>query len=105
MYDAYHPIRNVAAGAADRAALAQTVTGPICESADVFCTDRSIAECRRGDVLAIGNAGAYGYEMASQYNSRPRPATVVLAGEAEALARRRETLEDVTRLEREVEWL
>jgi len=105
MYDAYHPIRNVAPDAADRPAIAQTVTGPICESADVFCTDRSIAECRRGDALAIGNAGAYGYEMASQYNSRPRPATVVLSGDDEAVARRRETIEDVTRLEREVEWL
>ncbi|SNZ12883.1 diaminopimelate decarboxylase [Natronoarchaeum philippinense] len=105
MYDAYHPIRNVAANAADRPAVAQTVTGPICESADVFCTDRSIAECRRGDMLAIGNAGAYGYEMASQYNSRPRPATVVLDRGQEAVARRRETIDDVTRLEQEVEWL
>ncbi|WP_254522778.1 diaminopimelate decarboxylase [Natrinema caseinilyticum] len=111
MYDAYHPIRNLTADvdtdgvdssdAAVREPIPQTVAGPICESGDVFCSDRDLPASERGDVLAIGNAGAYGYEMASQYNSRPRPASVVLDGDAVFLSRRRETVDDVTRLERE----
>ncbi|WP_137289548.1 diaminopimelate decarboxylase [Natronorubrum halophilum] len=112
MYDASHPIRNLtadvdAAAAASnsetpdngRETIEQTITGPICESGDVFCTDRKLPASERGDVLAIGNAGAYGYEMANQYNSRPRPASVVVDGDEVRLARRRETIDDVTRLE------
>ncbi|OLZ41845.1 diaminopimelate decarboxylase [Natrinema saccharevitans] len=112
MYDAYHPIRNLTAEAGDgsieaengpagRERVPQTVAGPICESGDVFCTDRQLPASKRGDVLAIGNAGAYGYEMANQYNSRPRPASIVLADSEARLARRRETVTDVTRPERE----
>lgn len=101
MYDAYHPIRNLAADADDRDSVDQTVTGPICESSDVFCEDRSLPAADRGDLLALGNAGAYGYEMANQYNSRPRPASVVADDGETRLARRRENLADVTRLERE----
>ncbi|WP_254763133.1 diaminopimelate decarboxylase [Natrinema marinum] len=109
MYDAYHPIRNLTAdaeGAGSSAAegretVPQTVAGPICESGDVFCADRELPASERGDILAIGNAGAYGYEMANQYNSRPRPASVVLEGGEVRLSRRRETVDDVTRAERE----
>ncbi|SIR95796.1 diaminopimelate decarboxylase [Natronorubrum thiooxidans] len=109
MYDAYHPIRNLTAdteadssdGDRSRGTTAQTITGPICESGDVFCTDRELPESERGDLLAIGNAGAYGYEMANQYNSRPRPASVVIEDGTVRLARRRETIDDVTSVERE----
>jgi diaminopimelate decarboxylase len=104
LYEAHHEIDNASAPR-DRPEETVTVAGPICESADVFATDRPIRRPDRGDVLAVGNAGAYGYEMASQYNSRPRPATVVVDGERVALARRRETLADVTRTELEVDWL
>jgi len=111
IYDAHHALRNCSAGgdgrgevrAAEggdgRGEVRATVTGPICESSDVFATDRPLATPRRGDVLAIGNAGAYGYEMASTYNSRPRPASVVLEDDEVALARRREPLSDLTTLE------
>ncbi|ELY44336.1 diaminopimelate decarboxylase [Natronorubrum sulfidifaciens] len=105
MYDAYHPIRNLTADSSDtersREETAQTIAGPICESGDVFCTDRKLPESERGDLLAIGNAGAYGYEMANQYNSRPRPASVVIDDGVARLARRRETIDDVTSVERE----
>ncbi|WP_408959458.1 diaminopimelate decarboxylase [Natrinema sp. 74] len=113
MYDAYHPVRNLTVDAAPdsgtagssaaegRETIPQTVAGPICESGDVFCSDRDLPASERGDLLAIGNAGAYGYEMANQYNSRPRPASVVLDGEDSRLSRRRETVDDVTRVERE----
>lgn len=98
MFDAYHPIRNISAP--DRAPVPSSVGGPCCTSADVFCTDRPIAEPERGDLLAIGNAGAYGYELATQFHSQPRPGEVVIDGESVRVARRRETIDDVTRLER-----
>lgn len=98
MFDAYHPIRNLSGP--DRDPVASSVGGPCCTSADVFCTDRPIASPQRGDVLAIGNAGAYGYELANQFHSQPRPAEVVLRNAAARVSRRRETVDDVTRLER-----
>ncbi|SFR46633.1 diaminopimelate decarboxylase [Halogeometricum limi] len=98
MYDAYHEIRNLSTSENDEA-ISATVAGPICESADVLCENRSLASPRRGHLLAIGNAGAYGYEMASTYNSRPRPAEVALADGTARLVRRRETLTDLTTLE------
>jgi len=96
MYDAYHAIRTLDAseGSAEGPV---TVAGPICETGDTFCDGRDLPIPERGDLLAIGNAGAYGYEMASTYNSRPRPAEVSLAGD---VLRERETLAGVTRLER-----
>ncbi|QGX94047.1 diaminopimelate decarboxylase [Haloplanus rallus] len=96
MYDAYHAIRNLTD---DRPERPVTVAGPVCETADLFCEGRSMPSPRRGDLLAVGNAGAYGYEMASTYNSRPRPAEVVRDGDGTRLARERETIADVTALE------
>ncbi|WP_338739529.1 diaminopimelate decarboxylase [Haloplanus salilacus] len=97
MYDAYHAIRNLAADG--RAELPVTVAGPVCETADLFCEERPLPTPERGDLLALGNAGAYGYEMASTYNSRPRPAEVVLEGGTARLARERESLDALTALE------
>ncbi|QCC48142.1 diaminopimelate decarboxylase [Halobellus limi] len=98
MYDAYHAIANLSAGD-DAEEIDATVAGPICESADVLCEHRPLSRPDRGDVLAVGNAGAYGYEMSSTYNSRPRPAEVALSGTTVRLTRRRETLTDLTSLE------
>ena len=113
MYDAYHPIRNLGGGRSDdgsdapapdeREATPVTVAGPICETGDTLCRDRALADPARGDLLAIGVAGAYGYEMASQYNSRPRPAEVALDDGTATIARRRERLADLTTVERETE--
>ncbi|WP_123621104.1 diaminopimelate decarboxylase [Halorubrum sp. CSM-61] len=110
MYDAYHPIRNLggaegvdgsdAPAPADRSATPVTVAGPICETGDTLCRDRALADPVRGDLLAVGIAGAYGYEMANQYNSRPRPAEVALDDGTAAVVRRRETLGDLTTVER-----
>ncbi|QSG07225.1 diaminopimelate decarboxylase [Halapricum desulfuricans] len=100
MYDAYHEIRTLAPDADERGSVAATIAGPICETADVLGRDRELPGPERGDVLAIGNAGAYGYEMASNYNSRPRPAVVSLEENGRArLAVERETLSELTRLE------
>ncbi|WP_418283085.1 diaminopimelate decarboxylase [Halorubrum sp. DTA98] len=108
MYDAYHPIRNLGGAdgepaPGDRPATPVTVAGPICETGDTFCNGRPLARPARGDLLAVGIAGAYGYEMATQYNSRPRPAEVALSDDGTRLARRRETLADLTTVEREAE--
>jgi diaminopimelate decarboxylase len=105
MYGAHHEVRSLAPDAGERDPATVTVTGPICESGDVLAAERDLPRPQRGDLLAVGNAGAYGYEMASNYNSRPRPATVVRGGRSGSdaaddgwtLARRRETLADVTR--------
>lgn len=97
MFDAYHPIRNITGP--NREPTPVSIGGPCCTSADVFCTDRPVSTPQRGDILAIGNAGAYGYELANQFHSQPRPAEVVLEGGSARIARRRETLADVTRLE------
>ena len=106
MFGSYHAIRNVTAP--DRPAEPVSVGGPCCTSADVFATDRPVARPERGDLLAIGNAGAYGYELANNFHSQPRPAEVAVegtgAGEAGArVVRRRETIADVTRVEDEAE--
>jgi diaminopimelate decarboxylase len=96
MYDAYHAIRNLTDERPERPV---TVAGPVCETADLFCEERPLPTPRRDDLLAIGSAGAYGYEMASTYNSRPRPAEVVLADGDPRIARERETLAALTDLE------
>ncbi|NHN58005.1 MULTISPECIES: diaminopimelate decarboxylase [Halorussus] len=102
IYDARHEIRSLAPDADERPEREVTVAGPVCESADTF-GDHELPAPERGDLLAVGNAGAYGYEMASQYNSRPRPASVVLDGDHARVARRRETIADVTAVEPEDE--
>ncbi|MEF8777085.1 MAG: diaminopimelate decarboxylase [Haloarculaceae archaeon] len=105
MFGSYHPIRNLTDP--ERSAEPAAVGGPCCTSADVFATDRPIARPERGDLLAIGNAGAYGYELANNFHSQPRPAEVSVEGiEPDAAARvvrRRETMADVTRVEDEAE--
>lgn len=103
LYDAYHPIRTVAPGVANREKKGVTVAGPICESADVFCADRRLPAPVRGDLVVVGNAGAYGWEMSSQYNSHPRVPIVGIDNEGAFVVRERETLADLTRGEVEVD--
>jgi len=78
------------------------VVGPICESTDFFARDRHLPPVRRGDLLAIFSAGAYGMTMASEYNSFPRPAEVLVEGNAARLIRRRGTYEDLVAPEKEI---
>jgi len=99
MFDSYHHIRNVTGD--DRDPVESSVGGPLCTSADVFCTDRPIPRPEADDVLAIGNVGAYGINLASQFHSQPRPAEVATEGGDERVTRRRETFDDLVRLEDE----
>jgi len=75
------------------------VVGPVCESADFFAQDRDVAVVENGDLLAIMSAGAYGFSLSSNYNSRPRAAEVLVNGDSYEIIRRRETYEDLVRLE------
>ncbi|HET9450660.1 MAG TPA: diaminopimelate decarboxylase, partial [Aggregicoccus sp.] len=76
------------------------VVGPVCESTDVLARQRSLVLPRQGDLYAVMSAGAYGMSMASTYNSRPRPAEVLVDGEAWRVVREREQVEDLWRGER-----
>jgi diaminopimelate decarboxylase len=71
------------------------IVGPVCESGDFFALDREMPELREGDLLAIMSGGAYGFVMASNYNSRPLPAEVLIRGDTLALIRKRQTWEDL----------
>ncbi|RKY04390.1 MAG: diaminopimelate decarboxylase [Planctomycetota bacterium] len=76
------------------------VVGPICEGADFFAKDRAMAPVKRGDLIAIFTAGAYGFTMASNYNARPMPAEVLVDGGEFTVIRRRQRYEDLVALER-----
>ncbi|MCU0358479.1 MAG: diaminopimelate decarboxylase [Cyclobacteriaceae bacterium] len=92
MYDAYHHIINVSNPKGSQKMY--TVVGYICET-DTFGADRKLNEVQEGDILAIRNAGAYGFSMASNYNSRLRPAEVLVFNNEPKLIRERETFDDL----------
>lgn len=98
-YNAYHRIENVTSPNLPKKLY--TVVGYICET-DTFAYDRPISETKVGDTLAIYNAGAYGFSMSNQYNSRLRPAEVLVRNGKPFLIRKRETLEDLYRNEVEL---
>jgi len=75
------------------------IVGPVCESADFLALDRPFPEVRRGELLAVFSAGAYGMTMSSNYNDRPRAPEVLVEGEDFRIVRRRETLDDLTGFE------
>ena len=80
------------------------IVGPVCESGDFFALDREMPQLHEGDLLAIMSAGAYGFVMASNYNSRPLPAEALVRGDKFALIRKRQKWEDLVRKEVEAEW-
>jgi diaminopimelate decarboxylase len=92
MYDAYHHIANISNSGADEKVY--TVTGYICET-DTFATNRLLPEVREGDYLVFYNAGAYGFEMSSNYNSRLKPAEVLVKDGEAFLIRRRDAFDDL----------
>lgn len=76
------------------------LVGPVCESSDFLAKDRWLPPLQRGDLVCVFTAGAYGFAMSSQYNSRPRAAEVLVQGDDARLIRRRETYDDLVALER-----
>ncbi len=101
LYDAYQEIQPVRE--TDERIVADVV-GPICESGDFFAKEREVPNARPGDLLCVMSAGAYGFTMASNYNSRPRPAEVLVRGDAFHVIRKRETYEDLIRGEEFPPW-
>jgi diaminopimelate decarboxylase len=95
MYDSYHAV--VAANKADAPAEQEyTIAGPICETGDILAKDRMLPALTAGDLIAVLDAGAYGFAMSSQYNSRPRCAEVIVRGGEATLMRRAEDVDDLT---------
>jgi diaminopimelate decarboxylase len=94
MYDAYHRIENISNPSGPLKNY--TITGNICET-DTFASDRTMPEIREGDILAFYNAGAYGFEMASNYNSRFKPAEVLVKNGESFLIRKRDDIDDLLR--------
>ena len=105
LYHSYHEIvpyrASAAADAGENKSKNKTekidIVGPVCESGDFFALDREMPEVREGDLLAIMSAGAYGFVMASNYNSRPLPAEALVNGNKFALIRKRQTWGDLVR--------
>ena len=102
-YDSYHEI--VPLMKKDRAMISSDVVGGICESGDYFCKDRPLAKVSAGDRLALLSAGAYGFVMASNYNTRPLAAEVLVCGKKFAVARERQKIKDIWAGEKVVAWL
>lgn len=103
-YDSYHAIWPVSQRPGGECVVADVV-GPICETGDFLARQRELPAFERGDLMAIMSAGAYGFAMSSNYNSRPRAAEVLVNGERLAVVRARETYEDLCRGESLPEWM
>jgi diaminopimelate decarboxylase len=98
LYQSYHeivPVREPKTIARDSV----DVVGPVCESGDFFAQERELPAMNEGDLVALMSAGAYGFAMASNYNSRPFPAEVLVEGDRASLIRRRQTMDDLVREE------
>ena len=97
LYRSYHEIVPVEEGKGDSPNRPIDIVGPVCESGDFFALDREMPEVREGELLAIMSAGAYGFVMASNYNSRPLPAEALVKGNKLTLIRKRQTNEELIR--------
>jgi len=101
LYNAWHEVLQVREMESGDAGGVYDVVGPVCESADFLARERKLAP-RPGDLLAVMSAGAYGMVMSSNYNTRPRPAEVLVEGNAARLVRERETLAQLFAAERDL---
>ena len=97
LYQSYHEIVPVAEPSKTKSTEKIDIVGPVCESGDFFALDREMPELHEGDLVAIMSAGAYGFVMASNYNSRPLPAEALVRGGGFALIRKRQTWKDLVR--------
>lgn len=99
LYSAYHEIKPVDEAAGHRAKQQVDIVGPVCESGDFLAKDRMLAAVQPGELMAVMSAGAYGFVMASNYNSRPRVPEVLVKGGEIHVIRERETYEDLVKRE------
>jgi diaminopimelate decarboxylase len=105
MYDAFHEIVAVAQPVPGSPRPRYDVVGPVCETSDLFASERPLPELKSGDLVAILTAGAYGAVMAGDYNARPRIAEVLVAGEQWGIVRPRESIADLVAKDRIPDWL
>lgn len=103
LYQSFHQIKPVIEG--EKNTIVADVVGPICESGDFLAKGREIPRCERGDLLAVMSAGAYGFTMSSNYNSRPRVAEVLVSGDRFDVIKKREDYEDLIRGEEMPDYL
>ena len=101
LYGAHHEIVPVVLGSSAAKPATFDVVGPVCESGDFFARNREMPATQEGDLLAILDAGAYGMSLASNYNTRPRAAEVLVDGKRSKLIRKRETIRDLLAPERD----
>ena len=94
LYEGHHEIVPLAKPSGSELVTVDVV-GPICESGDFFCQDRPLPDFQPGDQVALMSAGAYGFAMASNYNSRPLPAEILVEGATATVVRKRQTLDDL----------
>ena len=97
LYQSYHEIVPVESTRKSKSVEKIDIVGPVCESGDFFALDREMPQVCEGDLLAIMSAGAYGFTMASNYNSRPLPAEALVRGNDVSLIRKRQRWEDLVR--------
>ena len=94
LYEGHHEIVPIFERQSESTVLGDVV-GPICESGDFFCQDRRIADFQQGDLIALMSAGAYSFTMASNYNSRPLPAEILVDDTDYSIARKRQRWSDL----------
>jgi diaminopimelate decarboxylase len=95
LYGSYQEVRPVVETGGEK--IVADIVGPICESGDFFAKDREISRPLRGDLLAVMSAGAYGFTMASNYNSHPKPPEILVDGDRYYVVRARESMADLIR--------
>jgi len=98
LYESYHEILTVKENSSSHEVV--DIVGPICESGDFLAQDKELPKVKSGDLLAVLSAGAYGFVMSSNYNTRPRVAEVLVKGSEFSVVRERETYEELLSLER-----
>ncbi|MCK5708470.1 MAG: diaminopimelate decarboxylase [Candidatus Aureabacteria bacterium] len=104
LYEAYHKILSITGGAGQKGSENYDVVGPICESGDYLALDRSLPVLQQGDILSVMSAGAYGFSMSSNYNSRTRVPEVMIKGNQTYLIREKENFDDLIKGEKIVKF-
>jgi diaminopimelate decarboxylase len=104
LYGAYHHIE-LANKMNEKNEMLVNVAGPLCESGDFLGKERKLPKVEQGDLVVVFDVGAYGLAMATQHTAQPRPAMVLVNGNRAEIVRKRETYEDLTRLDKVPRWL
>ncbi len=105
LYDAHHPIRHVSDKGNTVPALRYDIVGPVCETGDTFMKDAELPRAEKDELIALMGAGAYGFVMASNYNTRPLPPEILVDGDKHTIIRQRQSFQDILEKEYIPDWL